>query len=202
MKTYSIGRDMNCDIVIDDNTDVISRRHALLNVSSSGKMTIIDQSNNGTYVNGIRVSSNVPVPVTRKDTISFAHVTKLDWKLVPKSNQCVKYSIIGVVSIFCVVAIIFGIKYLYNGKSNNSGLDNQFVSMQDSIKVDSIAKLDSIKRVAKQDSINKVTAKKDSLRKVRKISKPQKPASSQTNNKDKEKDEHKQERKKPTRVAG
>ena len=35
MKIYSIGRDINCNIVIDDNTDVISRRHATLNVSSS-----------------------------------------------------------------------------------------------------------------------------------------------------------------------
>lgn len=43
MKTYSIGRDVNCDIVINDSTDIISRRHALLNVTSSGKMTIVDQ---------------------------------------------------------------------------------------------------------------------------------------------------------------
>ena len=79
MKIYSIGRDINCNIVIDDNTDVISRRHATLNVSSSGKMTIVDQSHNGTYVNGIRIASNVPVPVTRKDNVSFAHVARLDW---------------------------------------------------------------------------------------------------------------------------
>ena len=90
MKTYSIGRDLNCDIVINDSTDVISRRHALLNITPSGKMTIIDQSSNGTYVNGIRISQNVPVPVTRKDIVSLAHVAKLDWNQVPKSNQWVK----------------------------------------------------------------------------------------------------------------
>ena len=44
MKVYSIGREIGCDIIIDDNTDIISRRHAVLNVSPSGKMTIIDQS--------------------------------------------------------------------------------------------------------------------------------------------------------------
>lgn len=71
MKAYSIGREMGCDIVINDSTDVISRRHATLNVYPSGKMTIIDMSQNGTYVNGIKISPNVPVPVTRKDNISF-----------------------------------------------------------------------------------------------------------------------------------
>ena len=82
MKALSIGRDMSCDIVLHDNTDVISRRHAILNITSSGKMTIVDQSRNGTYVNGIKISANVPVPVTRKDVISFAHVSQLDWNLV------------------------------------------------------------------------------------------------------------------------
>lgn len=71
MKALSIGREQGCDIVINDSTDVISRRHAILNISSSGKITIVDQSRNGTYVNGIRISQNVPVPVTRKDIISF-----------------------------------------------------------------------------------------------------------------------------------
>ena len=48
MKALSIGRDQNCDIVINDSTDVISRRHAVLTISSSGKITIMDQSRNGT----------------------------------------------------------------------------------------------------------------------------------------------------------
>lgn len=37
MKALSIGRDQECDIIINDATDVISRRHATLNISSSGK---------------------------------------------------------------------------------------------------------------------------------------------------------------------
>ena len=48
MKALSIGREQGCDIVINDSTDVISRRHAILNISSSGKITIVDQSRNGT----------------------------------------------------------------------------------------------------------------------------------------------------------
>jgi len=29
MKTYSIGRDLGCDVVVNDTTDVVSRRHAV-----------------------------------------------------------------------------------------------------------------------------------------------------------------------------
>lgn len=111
MKTYSIGRDLECDIVINDNTDVISRRHAILNVSSSGKMTILDQSSNGTYVNGIRISSNVPVPVTRKDSVSFAHVAKLDWNLIPRFNTWIKYLLIVLAAAAIIVASYFAYTY-------------------------------------------------------------------------------------------
>lgn len=113
MKTYSIGRDTNCDIVINDKTDVVSRRHALINVFPSGKMTIVDQSSNGTYVNGIRVSPNVPVPVTRKDTISLAHIVRLDWNMVPKSNEWVKYVLIAFVSLILLNAVVMGVYYLF-----------------------------------------------------------------------------------------
>ena len=56
MKVYSIGREAGCDIVINDNSDATSRRHATLTVMPSGKMTITDQSRNGTYVNGERLN--------------------------------------------------------------------------------------------------------------------------------------------------
>ena len=59
MKVYSIGREAGCDIVINDNSDATSRRHATLTVMPSGKMTITDQSRNGTYVNGIKMSELV-----------------------------------------------------------------------------------------------------------------------------------------------
>ena len=119
MKVYSIGREVGCDIVINDSSDVISRRHAILNVMSSGKMTIVDQSHNGTYVNGIRISPNVPVPVTRKDNVSFAHVARLDWNLIPKPTSVLVYIIIAVLAI---AAVIGGIA-LYNYLSNKETRD-------------------------------------------------------------------------------
>ena len=116
MKALSIGRDMSCDIVLHDNTDVISRRHAILNITSSGKMTIVDQSRNGTYVNGIKISANVPVPVTRKDVISFAHVSQLDWNLVPRSNSIAVYGAIALGVVLIVLACVFIPSLMPSGK--------------------------------------------------------------------------------------
>ncbi len=120
MKTYSIGRDVNCNIVINDNTDVISRRHAVLNVDSSGKMTIVDQSRNGTYVNGMRIAENVPVPVTRKDNVSFAHVARLDWNMVPKTYSPLMYVGIALLVALLAVGAYFGIKALNGGNNEQS----------------------------------------------------------------------------------
>lgn len=199
MKTYSIGRDVNCDIVINDSTDVISRRHALLNVTSSGKMTIIDQSSNGTYVNGIRISQNVPVPVTRKDTISLAHVTKLDWSMVPKSNTYMRYALFGFVGILIVVGAVFGIRAFtdteYKGNDNNQALyvDSVALRKTEQVRLDSLAKVaradslrqDSIKKAAKErrDSIERVKKgkqlrKDNEQRPKEKKEKPDKPATS------------------------
>ena len=77
-KIYTIGRGEECDIVIADNTDVISRLHATIRVEANDKIFLVDQSRNGTYVNGMKMSSNVEVPVSRKDVVSFAHIYNLD----------------------------------------------------------------------------------------------------------------------------
>ncbi len=116
MKVYSIGREMGCDIVINDNSDVISRRHATLNVAPSGKMTIVDLSHNGTYVNGIRIAQNVPVPVTRKDNVSFAHVARLDWNLIPNTSATImKWGIIGIVALLVIIGAVWGFSSLSKG---------------------------------------------------------------------------------------
>lgn len=169
MKVYSIGREAGCDIVINDSTDVISRRHAVLNVMPSGKMTITDQSHNGTYVNGIRISQNVPVPVTRKDNISFAHVARLDWNMVPKTTTPIQYAAIAVVIILLVGCGIFGYNQWSGGDNYKQEPEVQKTEQQIKNEVaDSIAKeqvrKDSIEKV-KQDSINKANkAKKDSVK--------------------------------------
>lgn len=165
MKVYSIGREGGCDIVLNDPSDVISRRHAVLNVSPSGKMTIVDQSTNGTYVNGMRISSGVPYPVTRKDSISFAHVARLNWDLIPSSNQYLKYVAIGVVSLLLISGIAFGsYHYFHNSNSGNNE--------QPALAIDSVKKEKSEKEIRKEveDSLKKVKVKLDSIANVRKDS--------------------------------
>lgn len=152
MKVYSIGREAGCDIVISDSTDVISRRHAVLNVMPSGKMTIVDQSHNGTYVNGIRIAPNVPVPVTRKDNISLAHVARLDWNRVPKPAGAMPYIIAAIVVVVLAVAGVVGYHWgasLFNTKPAGG---NPVIAVGDTTKTGEDKEKKEEKKDAKKDS--------------------------------------------------
>lgn len=108
-KIYTIGRDEGCDIVISDSTDVISRLHATIRVESNDKIYLTDQSRNGTYINGMKMSSNVEIPVSRKDVVSFAHIYELDWSLVPKQKSKAKIFLLAVL----LVALLGGAVYFF-----------------------------------------------------------------------------------------
>lgn len=117
-KVYTIGRDPQSDIVINDNTDVVSRLHATIRIEGS-KMFLIDQSQNGTYVNGMRMSANEEIPVSREDTISFANVAELDWTILPDPKKAQMKTIgIVVAALIAIAAIVFGVLYFTN---NNKG---------------------------------------------------------------------------------
>lgn len=132
MKALSIGRDQACDIVIHDSTDVISRRHAILNIYPSGKMTIVDQSRNGTYVNGIRISPNVPFPVTKKDIVSLAHIAKLDWNAVPNTPSLMRYAIMGIIAVLLLVCGYFAYQHYSTPVNPNKNVPTK-VEKADSI---------------------------------------------------------------------
>lgn len=175
MKVYSIGRELGCDIVIDDNTDVISRRHATLNVSPTGKMTIVDLSHNGTYVNGIRVNQNVPVPVTRKDNISFAHVARLDWSLIPNTKaMIIRYALLAVLAVLLIIGGVYGYSKL-SGESKPvtpqpvpAAVDStELKKQEEKMKEEEKAKQDSIKKHV-QDSLNDLRAKNNGKRPAKK----------------------------------
>lgn len=104
----TIGRDESCNILVQDPSNLVSRHHATLMISKTGKMTITDSSTNGTYINGIKISSNVPVPVTRKDVVSFAHVSELNWQQVPKgeTTQIVLTAALSLVILACATLLI------------------------------------------------------------------------------------------------
>lgn len=109
-KIYTIGRDEGCDIVIPDSTDVISRLHATIRIESNNKIYLIDQSRNGTYVNGMKMSSNVEIPVSRNDVVSFAHIYNLDWNLVPKhKGGALQIALIAFAGIAVVAGVAFAV---------------------------------------------------------------------------------------------
>lgn len=179
MKALSIGREQGCDIVINDSTDVISRRHAILNISSSGKITIVDQSRNGTYVNGIRISQNVPVPVTRKDIISFAHVAKLDWNAVPKSNSTMSYIIMGIVGVLVITCGLFAYQYMKPGDSDsNKGevtVTDTIANKKEEVKKDSTSIKKEQKNWLKDSVVNKKQKSKEKEKKKKVEEKTPKP---------------------------
>lgn len=163
MKVYSIGREDGCDIIINDNSDVISRRHATLNVTSSGKMTIVDLSHNGTYVNGIRITQNVPVPVTRKDNVSFAHVARLDWSLIPNTGAVIiRWTVIGVVALLLIIGGIWGFSAWSGG---NTPAGDTPIAAVDSTEIKQEKEKIEQKEKQIQDSIKKHV--QDSLNSVR-----------------------------------
>lgn len=167
-KVFTIGRDANCDIIIPDTTDVVSRLHATLRVDGS-KIFLTDQSLNGTYVNGLKMSSNVEIPVSRKDVVSFAHVYDLDWNLIPRRdwNALLKIGLLSIVAL-CVLA---GIVYILNIRHQPDSVpDNQDIPLPNPVVVtDTIIKKDTVViNVTEQKKEKKVVPKKDSV----KIEKP------------------------------
>ena len=73
MQNYTIGRNNDCHIRVPEHLDRISRDHATLKVMDNGKMFVVDNSMNGTYVNGIKITPHVDYPVKRNDNSSFAN---------------------------------------------------------------------------------------------------------------------------------
>lgn len=82
MKRITVGRGNDCDIVIDDNTDKVSRHHLVISVDFMGRMTVSDTSSNGTFLNGNKMLKGTSMPVTRKDTIRLGDVWEFDWNTV------------------------------------------------------------------------------------------------------------------------
>lgn len=69
MKIFTIGRSSDNDIVIEDNSLLVSRHHATLKVYDNGSITICDNSTNGTYINGRQATKDIETPVKCGDNI-------------------------------------------------------------------------------------------------------------------------------------
>ncbi len=119
MKTITIGRGDNCNIIIDE--PMISRSHALLKISSLGQMQIVDLSHNGTSVNGIRIKANTPYPVKRSDVVVFAKSVQLDWSLVPDTLRPFK---IGAIAVAGAIIVAVAAYFAYGFFTKPSGDEN------------------------------------------------------------------------------
>ena len=121
MKTITIGRGDGANIIIDN--ELISRRHAILKISTFGKMEIVDMGRNGTYVNGIKLRPNVPFPVTRKDVVKFADQDspfKLDWSLVPDNSRFIKIALSTIIGLLAVILLVLLIRSCISDEDNSA----------------------------------------------------------------------------------
>ena len=133
MESYSIGRDEMSNVIVYDPTKMVSRRHATLTVNGR-KMTITDHSTNGTYINGIRIASNTPVPVTRDDVVNFAQAADLNWSSIPSKSG--RYGMVAAIIAF--VLVVGGVSFYF--LSNRSNKPKQVVvQQQDSLNVAKMA---------------------------------------------------------------
>lgn len=107
MKKILIGRGAGNDIRLKDESDRVSRRQAVIEVSPFGKMRIHDTSSNGTFVNGERVEKPGGRDVKRGDKVDFAHVMELDWNLVKDPYKGMKIAISVFVVALIAAAVLF-----------------------------------------------------------------------------------------------
>jgi len=107
MRKIVIGRSKDCDIVIKDTTDVVSRHQAVITVDFWGRMMLYDTSINGTYVNGVRMPKPDGMAVTRKDKVNFGHVWDFDLTTVADPYRTTKlWCIAGFVAVLLLAFLL------------------------------------------------------------------------------------------------
>ena len=182
---FTIGRGQHCDIVLIDNTDVVSREHAVLEVDNKGNYYIIDTSRNGTYVNGIKITPNDRVLVTRNDTISFSHACTLDWNKIPHGKMNSKkiiYLSSGI--LFIILSVLFAVVVVPKMKNRNiieingsqmPGLHESYYPTVSDEEIEDVEKKDSLENVkAKDGDKNKVKEKEKNTSKDKAVKKQEK----------------------------
>ena len=122
-KVYTVGRADDCDIIIDDPSNITSGKHAVFRIDKNGNYTITDCSTNGTYVNGIKIEPNVEVPIRRTDKISFAHMVYFNWDLIPNYK---KKTLILVLSLVTGIIVLSAIAFVVLKCQEHSNYDSGY----------------------------------------------------------------------------
>lgn len=108
---YGIGSNPRNQYRLYGNT--VSRFHATLTETKSGKWFIRDHSTNGTTINGKKLSPEVDYPINPKDVIVCGGVN-LDNPIPKGSGSFWKYAVSTVAVMFVIIGVIFGIKLFSN----------------------------------------------------------------------------------------
>lgn len=140
MKVIVIGRHPNCDVVLED--PMVERQHIQIVQKEDGKCSVVDlQTTNGTYVNGARISHEVPLQPN--DTIRIGN-TNIPWqeyvnRASSNSSKIIVLVSAGVVLFLMLVGFVayMGYKYLPFVKS-----DETITSLPDSSSVVEDEKID------------------------------------------------------------
>lgn len=125
MKRITVGRGIDCDIVIPDETDNVSRHHFVISFYFFGKMTLSDTSSNGTFINDNRMLKGASIPVTRKDRIRLGEAWNFDWTMVKDPYANIRKSVIG--ALIAIVVILLG----WLAWSIYDNRDNRIIVKQD-----------------------------------------------------------------------
>lgn len=125
MRKVVIGRGHDCDIVIPDTTDVVSRRQMAIAFNFMGKMTLYDLSTNGTFVNDVRIPKPDGVPVKPGDKITMGSNYNFDLRTVRdpyKTLRTVLFSALAliVVAAFIACAYCFKAELFGNGSKSKT----------------------------------------------------------------------------------
>ena len=102
MKRLIVGRADDCDIIISDSTDTISRHHLVISINFFGKMTISDTSANGTTINGKPLTKGVTLPVKRSDIVRLGNVADLDWDRISDPYSSRRKTTLAFLLLLCV----------------------------------------------------------------------------------------------------
>ena len=186
MKRIIIGRGIDCDIVIPDEKDNVSRHHLVISFGLLGKMTISDTSSNGTFVNDRKLLKGASVPVTREDKVRLGSQWTLDWSLVKDPYVATRRILLGV-AIFCVLVLIGGGAWYYYKSNQPKADDNVEISVSKEKEQDDVWTKDSTNKIAPKDDTVKMDGLKKASPKKKNTKKASRSAKNKNNNRNVEK---------------
>lgn len=159
MKRIVIGRGVDCDIVIPDEKDNVSRHHLVISFGLFGKMTISDTSSNGTFVNDRKLLKGASVPVTREDKVRLGSQWTLDWSLIKDPFVTTRRVLLGV-AIFCLLTLICGGAWYYYKSSQPKTDGDVVIPVSKEKEQDDVWTKDSTNKIAPKDDVIKMDGQK------------------------------------------